>query len=291
MRCYVYIVFRPDGSSLYVGKGSGDRWRRHDRKNRQNPHYAAVLKQAGGDLPVVIIRSGLTDDEALEIEAAFIAAIGREPHGPLVNLVDGGGGTTGWKAPPEWRARRAAASRLLHTNPEHKERLRQRMLGNTYLRGKKRPQSAIEAARLKAIGRPAPNKGKKHTPESLAKMSAASKGIKKSPQHCAAISAGLRGLKKSPEAVRKVATALTGRPLSESHRASISRGTKGKKKSPETVERMRSQMKRRWQDPAYRENMRRKLKGKPFTEKMRQAVIASNKRRARQSTHARIALE
>jgi hypothetical protein len=37
----------------------------------------------------VLLRNGLTIDEAQELEAIFINAIGREPKGPLLNRNDG----------------------------------------------------------------------------------------------------------------------------------------------------------------------------------------------------------
>jgi hypothetical protein len=54
-----------------------------------------------GSLPCVIIRSDLLETEAFEIEIALIAAIGREPNGPLVNLTAGGEGLSGNKRSPE----------------------------------------------------------------------------------------------------------------------------------------------------------------------------------------------
>ena len=39
----------------------------------------------GLEPPIVIIRDGLTRDDAEQLERLLIAAIGREPHGPLFN--------------------------------------------------------------------------------------------------------------------------------------------------------------------------------------------------------------
>jgi hypothetical protein len=43
----------------------------------------------GFDPPIVIIRDELTRDEAEQLERLLIAAIGREPRGPLLNANGG----------------------------------------------------------------------------------------------------------------------------------------------------------------------------------------------------------
>lgn len=103
---YVYLVFRPNGVPLYVGKGSGDRWKRHAARAKSNSHYANVLKQAGSKLPIAIIAYGLTESEAFSLEKLFTSIIGIEANGgPLVNCGHGGrGGPTGIKRSKEWRA-------------------------------------------------------------------------------------------------------------------------------------------------------------------------------------------
>src|ERR1700685_1126384 len=105
---YVYIVFRPNGVPLYVGKGSGERLGRHAARAQSNPHYGAVLKQAGGKLPVAVVARGLTDREAYALEKLLTWAIGIESEGgPLVNGGHGGqGGPSGVKRSKEFRANR-----------------------------------------------------------------------------------------------------------------------------------------------------------------------------------------
>ncbi len=86
---YVYVLFRPNGTPCYVGKGKDDRWLRMRR--RHNKHLSGIIKAAGGEIPSVKVRDGLSEHEAFDIEIALIAAIGREANGgPLVNLTDGG---------------------------------------------------------------------------------------------------------------------------------------------------------------------------------------------------------
>lgn len=97
---YVYALFRPTGIVCYIGKGSGNRINRHERFARRdshrNPHLLNIIKQAGGTVPKIVIKDGLTEAEAFGLEIIFIRAIGREiVGGPLVNMTDGGEGPSG----------------------------------------------------------------------------------------------------------------------------------------------------------------------------------------------------
>jgi hypothetical protein len=102
---YVYAYFRLDGSPCYIGKGKGDRWR-HRGSSGRNLHFLRIRDQAkaiGKDLPCEKLIEGLSDQEALDLEAFLIAAIGRECDGnPLVNLSVGGDrGPVGYRYTPE----------------------------------------------------------------------------------------------------------------------------------------------------------------------------------------------
>jgi len=97
---YVYVIFRPNGIPCYVGKGSGDRWIRHEQRQiHENRHFRNIIQSAranGEELPKVKVHEGLLEAVALEYEKALIAAIGRQHvGGPLVNLTDGGDGESG----------------------------------------------------------------------------------------------------------------------------------------------------------------------------------------------------
>lgn len=85
-RCdfYVYVIFRPDGRPAYVGKGRGKRWTLH-AKGSSNKSLKAIYIAAGGDLPIVKVREGLTEEDAHYTEMRLIVAIGRADldGGPL----------------------------------------------------------------------------------------------------------------------------------------------------------------------------------------------------------------
>ena len=95
---YVYVHRRAtDRSVFYVGKGKDRRaW---DRQGR-NRHWRHIVQKHGFE--VEVIKATMPEACALSLERALIAALGRE-H--LANVVDGGGGTSGWKHSPETRAR------------------------------------------------------------------------------------------------------------------------------------------------------------------------------------------
>lgn len=65
-------------------------------------------------------------------------------------------------------------------------------------------------ARANQLGKTSGMKGRKHTPEALAKMSAAHKGHIKTPETCAKLSASLKGVKKTPEHAAKIGAAKVG---------------------------------------------------------------------------------
>lgn len=110
-RFYIYAVFRRSGEPCYIGKGTGDRYLSHSAGSH-NTRLSHLFRQ-DSDLPVVILRDDLTEDEAWELEALFIGTIGRADigTGPLVNHSDGGkGGTSGYQHTQETLLRMGASS-------------------------------------------------------------------------------------------------------------------------------------------------------------------------------------
>ena len=105
---YVYVVFRLNGRPCYVGKGTGDRLDVHNRGRSSNRHLASIIAKYG-ELPVVKVWEGESEDEAHEAEKAFIKAIGRKVDGgPLVNVRKGGEGEAGHAPRPRTAAEREA---------------------------------------------------------------------------------------------------------------------------------------------------------------------------------------
>jgi hypothetical protein len=117
--------------------------------------------------------------------------------------------------------------------------------------------STVARRRRLTMRAAAVRKGTKHTPETLAKMSAARRGKRPmlgkrlSEEAKAKIGAAHRGLRKprkkpmSPEDRAKIAAALTGRTLSEEHRANLAAAHRGQTASAETRSRMSDSQGRR----------------------------------------------
>lgn len=190
--CYVYVLFRADGSPFYVGKGKRNRingtlyssLRSGRGKNSYKDRIISQMISRGVDVPRVKVASSVSEAAAFDIERALIAAIGRIPNGPLVNLTDGG---EGWSGRRLSEAHKIAFRRpVLKHSPESIERMRKASLGKKGTRvGKKNSpehNAAISAANL---GKDRRN-GRPTSDETKAKLSMIFKGRKPSPQTIAA---------------------------------------------------------------------------------------------------------
>ena len=90
-----------DHEPYYIGKGRDRRCRHHLYSNRNLKKYnrsKKILEETGFDPKIVILKSGMSSDEAFSFEKKVIKAIGREINeGSLTNLTDGGDGGSGYK--------------------------------------------------------------------------------------------------------------------------------------------------------------------------------------------------
>jgi len=78
-------------------------------------------------------------EECLEEEKRLIKNIGRKPHGPLLNLTDGGDGTAGFNHSPETRklfSKQRKGKAVTHHTEEWKQRLREDNKGGKATRKK-----------------------------------------------------------------------------------------------------------------------------------------------------------
>lgn len=199
---FVYEHWRPDKDiCFYVGKGCGKRAKSKQGRNKYHTNIQAKLARMGMCLEVRLVASGLSEDEALELERSrikFWKSLGVK----ISNIHFSGQKSQTMK----WTDERRAA---------HSIRLRE-------------PETRAK--------RSAAQKGRKLTPEHLANMSAARKGLKTGPMpdwHKEKIRAAKLGEKHSEEWVRKVADAKRGKklgprssPLSEDARKKMSDGMK-----------------------------------------------------------------
>lgn len=89
---YVYSLTKPNGKIFYVGKGARNRVFQHAKgiteKNAQSEKINTIKRilRKGKNIKYTIIRHGLTEKEAFEVESAFIDHIGLSG---LINEVKG----------------------------------------------------------------------------------------------------------------------------------------------------------------------------------------------------------
>lgn len=168
---YVYCYFRPTGEPCYIGKGRGRRWKDHLIVSKIcNSRLKRIIEQSNGDVPHVKLHTNLTQAQANDYEIALIRAIGRGRNGPLVNMTDGGEGSTGLT--PSDYARTIASKTHKGKIVSASTRLKMRVakLGKAaHNRG--RPLSPEHRTRLSEI-----QNGKVMSPESSERKSAALKG-------------------------------------------------------------------------------------------------------------------
>jgi len=258
---YIYVLFRPwNGVPCYVGQGKGFRWSWHNSRgvNHPNKHLASIIRKAGGPIPVVKVREGLTKEQADEVERALISVLGRAPDGILANMTDGGDGNPGRPHTEESKSKIGAATRGRKLTDAQKKRV------SEVHKGKK--LSPEQCALLSRV-----HTGRKHTPEEIEKRAAKLRGRVKTPEHCAAISAAKKGIpisearkkalreglakwqetaeakaqfvergkiafkgKRHTDATKaKISAAHKGVPISEEHKSALREGHKQWRESPE----------------------------------------------------------
>lgn len=146
---YVYALFRPDNASVfYIGMGHGSRaWQHCKARRRGRSHKDNVICRLVDDLgfreiPVVIIRDGLSREQAADLEIALIYAIGRHPNGPLTNIVRGGEGLA--DPTPEFRAAHGKRMREALADPS----IRQKMSDKAKARDRGGEDEARRRARM-----------------------------------------------------------------------------------------------------------------------------------------------
>lgn len=193
---YVYVHRRADtGEVFYIGKGSGRRaWAtqyRTDYWRRVKDKYGIVIE---------ILEWFEKEEDAFRHETALIA-LHRAAGCRICNITNGGEGASGNVMPESAKVAISKAKT-----------------------GRTRPPETEETRRRKSESA----KGRRMSPEAVAKTVAFHKGRKRSPETIAKMSASLKGKgvgrNVSEETRAKLSAKLKGRQISEETRLAISAG-------------------------------------------------------------------
>lgn len=192
---YVYCYFDPRTDPpvpIYVGKGKGKRWKHHLKPSCENiilKSKIAHMKELGLAPIIEILNSGLTNEEAISLEADLILKYGRvnNESGTLCNFTDGGFGTDGYKHRPETiekfvgqRKGKGQTEAQYRANCSRKQSAESRAKISQSLKG---ISTWTEERRLKHI---ANTTGSRRSEETKIKMSEQRKGKKQTPAQYAA---------------------------------------------------------------------------------------------------------
>lgn len=145
---YTYVHFRKDdGKPFYVGKGHG---KRYLCKNDRTFYWKNVVNKHGLDAKIMAVWP--TEAEAFEHEKFLIQCF-RDMGINLVNMTDGGEGTSGWMPSEEWRIKKSQSQKekfLVGQNPLITEKAKAKRIGT--IKGRSLSDSHKAKIALSLIG-------------------------------------------------------------------------------------------------------------------------------------------
>ena len=168
-RFYTYAYLREDRTPYYIGKGTGNR---AYRKNRR-------IKPPKDKSRIIFLKKNLLEEEAFRHEIYMIAVFGRKDLGTgiLHNLTDGGEGPSGAVISEETRRKMSEAIKGKTHSEESKRKMSEAQKGNTNWLGKTHSEETKRKMSEASKGNNY-NLGKTHSEERKRKQSEASKGEK-----------------------------------------------------------------------------------------------------------------
>ena len=154
MTFYTYCHAREsDGKVFYIGKGHGNR---AFSKNGRNSWWHSVVNKHG--LTTEILAEWQTEEEAFAHEKFLIACF-RGMSAPLVNIANGGQGSSGFKHSEEWKEKISAMYKGVKRpspSPEAREKIRAKLKGRKIGYSRKLSQETIKkrtASRMETVTR------------------------------------------------------------------------------------------------------------------------------------------
>jgi hypothetical protein len=117
---YTYAYLREDGTPYYIGKGSGSRAYKNNRK----------IPRPSKDR-ILLLKKNLTEKEAFRHEVYMIAVFGRKNAGTgiLRNLTDGGEGISGFTHSEETKKKMSKSAQGLPVMPETRKKISESVKG------------------------------------------------------------------------------------------------------------------------------------------------------------------
>jgi len=161
-RYYIYKHIRPDKDEVFyigIGKEGTDRI----NHKRRNSIWKNIFSLNNGEIEKYKIAENLSLEEANKIEILLIDYYGRIKYntGTLANILKGGHDNKDYRK----------------MTKEDKSRLRSKMLGNTYSKGKRSEEVRFKMS-ISRKGRSTAKKGQKASLETKKRMSESHKGNK-----------------------------------------------------------------------------------------------------------------
>jgi group I intron endonuclease len=250
---FVYAITNDVNDKVYVGLHSGDNLRKrwHDHLNSARCSkvggyncalYNAIRKYGEDKFHIIAIWSGnVLPDDLKRLERYYIKSFQTmRPNG--YNLTEGGDGSFGFKHSEEFKQSlrgrfvseetRQKMSRIHKgktISAEHRRAISEKLRGNKHLLGHIHSPETLAKLSAASTGRiPSEETRAKMsrlmkergvrpilTAESIEKIRVANTGKKRTPEQCAEIRARFKGVPKSEEHKRKISISLTGRHASE----------------------------------------------------------------------------
>jgi hypothetical protein len=168
MEYYTYAYLREDGTPYYVGKGKVNRINQiHYRSNGRHVKLPPEDRR-------LFLKQNLSEQEAFKHETYMISVLGRKNNGTgiLVNLCDGGEGSSGCVRSEETKRKMSEAQKGRIISEETKRKMSEAKKGKEYNQHRKGKKHSEETKRKMSETK----KGKKHSEETKRKISETKKG-------------------------------------------------------------------------------------------------------------------